>query len=576
MEIKTRKLWICIGIITVLILAGCDQALPEINGKYSSKIRINQVGYYPQATKKAVVVDTAGYGYFEIVDLGKSKVVYTGILSESQQWNLAGEQVRIADFSEVTEVGSYAVLIDGLGYSYPFEIRDAIFKDALIGSVKGLYYQRAGMALEQRYAGQWERPAGHIDDSVQYHPSSGKTEGFRISQKGWYDAGDFGKYVVNGSFPLGQFFQLYEHYPNTFGDSDLNIPESGNGQNDFIDELRYELDWLLSMQDEDGGVFFKLTTKNFEGLIMPHEASSPRYIIGKSTGATLDFSAVAAQAYRIFREKDSVYALNLEAAKQAYAWAVAHPNDAYTNPSDVRTGEYGNSDFSQEWIWANSELYLATHENNYLAAVEKSNWDLNFVTGDGWASFMRFLGAFSLVNHKEEIPDRLFQMLRHQLLKVADDLAANTQTFDYFQPINTFKWGSNSDVLNAGMIMAQAYRLDPKPIYLESIQQGVNYIFGTNAVGYSFLTGFGDNPPMHIHHRQSAGDTIKAPVPGLLSGGPNSGMQDKSDGVPYPENAPPMKSWADHVDSYASNEICLNWNAPFTYVLGFLEAEANR
>jgi len=153
-------------------------------------------------------------------------------------------------------------------------------------------------------------------------------------------------------------------------------------------------------------------------------------------------------------------------------------------------------------------------------------------------------------------------------------LVAKASKLPYFQPIDDFQWGSNSDVLNTAMIMAQAYRLEPKPIYLSSIQQAVDYIFGNNATGYSYLTGHGDKTPMFIHHRQSAADGIEEPVPGLLSGGPNSGMQDAASGVVYPSNATPMKSWADQEPSYASNEICLNWNAPLTYILGFLEQEA--
>jgi endoglucanase len=99
----------------------------------------------------------------------------------------------------------------------------------------------------------------------------------------------------------------------------------------------------------------------------------------------------------------------------------------------------------------------------------------------------------------------------------------------------------------------------------------VDYIFGHNPLGISFLTGFGDKTPMFIHHRQSAADGIAEPVPGLLSGGPNPKQQD-TQYTTYPSMVRPMQSWVDQEPSYASNEICLNWNAPLVYVLGWLEA----
>ena len=187
---------------------------------------------------------------------------------------------------------------------------------------------------------------------------------------------------------------------------------------------------------------------------------------------------------------------------------------------------------------------------------------------------MRFLGYFALLENKTLIPSALYATLKTGILAEADRLAALSQTLPYFQPIDDFHWGSNSDILNAAMILAQAYRLEKKPQYLTAVQQSADYIFGTNAVGFSFLTGFGDRTPMFIHHRQSAADGIPEPVPGLLSGGPNSRKQDAKDGTVYPENAPPMQSWVDQEPSYASNEICLNWNAPLTYILGFLEQES--
>ncbi|MEO0338728.1 MAG: glycoside hydrolase family 9 protein [Bacteroidota bacterium] len=564
-------------IVCQLMACSTYQVLPNavsLSKKISDQIRINQIGYYPKATKQAVVVMDQTGAKFQLIDGGNS-IVLEGQLSAPKTWDLSGETVQIADFSNVKKTGTYFLLVENLGRSHSFEIKDQVFQDAYLGSIKGMYYQRMSTPLEEKHAGKWHRAMAHADDQVLYHPSSGKSEGFRVSPKGWYDAGDYNKYVVNGSFPIGQFLLLEEHYPGTVQDNILNIPESGNGQSDYLDELKYELDWLLTMQDDDGGLFHKLTAKRFEGMVMPKAAKSQRYIVGKGTAATLDFAAAMAKAYRVYLPSQADFAQQcLEASKRAYQWAKQNPEVIYRNPEDIVTGEYGDDDFQDEWTWADAELYISTQDQSYLQALQKDTLNFTFKAGESWTGFMRFLGYFALLEHKTLLPSDFYQTLKEGILKEADRLAGLSQTLPYFQPVDDFHWGSNSDILNAAMILAQAYRLDKRPQYLTAVQQSADYIFGTNAVGYSYLTGFGDRTPMFIHHRQSAADGIAEPVPGLLSGGPNSRQQDAKDGTVYPDNAPPMQSWVDQEPSYASNEICLNWNAPLTYILGFLEQES--
>ena len=562
-------------LVLLLLVTGCKEKMPIDKGIYSEQIRLNQIGYYPQATKKAVIVNGNGTMDFQLVDAKTMKAVYKGELSEERSWELADEKVQIADFSDVSNEGEYLIYIERLGYSYPFKIEKNVLKDVFQGSVKAMYYQRMGMPLEKKYAGKWHRPMAHPDDSVAFHSSSGRKEGFLVSPGGWYDAGDYNKYVVNGSFPLGQFYLFQEQYPNIIADGELNIPESGNGISDYLDELKYEMDWLLTMQDNDGGLFHKLTALNFEGMVMPHEAKSQRYVVGKGTAASLDFAACAAQAFRIFEKTDTEYAATcLIAAEKAYGWAERNPEVEFLNPEGVSTGQYGDKDFEDEWFWANAELFISTKDEKYLKRITENPYNFEFVPGDNWTKFMRFMGMFTLLDHKEALPIEVYESIKNGILNVADELVGKTKELDYFQPLNDFQWGSNSDVLNAAIIVAQAYKLEQKPDYLTTIQQAADYVLGNNATGYSFVTGFGDKTPMFIHHRQSEADGIKEPVPGLISGGPNYGKQDATAGVVYPENASPMKSWVDQEPSYASNEICLNWNAPLTYVLGFLEQES--
>ncbi|MEM1338644.1 MAG: glycoside hydrolase family 9 protein [Bacteroidota bacterium] len=565
-----------IGVLSFLVM-GCKSKEVDQFGAYSEQIRINQIGYYPKAVKKAVLADVNGGDTFYLIDTLSKTKVFSGVLSEEQTWGLSNEKVRIADFTNFKETGVYSIRIPDVGISYPFAIRNNVLDTVFKGSIKGLYYQRSGMALEKEYAGKWHRATGHPDDSVAFHPSSGKSGGFKASPKGWYDAGDYNKYVINANFPLGQWYRLYEEYPEAIADGALNIPESGNGISDYLDELKYEMDWALTMQDDDGGLFHKLTTRNFEGMVMPSEAKAPRFIVGKSTAATLDFAACAAQAYRVFFPVDPVYAQTcLAAAKRAYRWAQKNPKKIFVNPVDIHTGEYGDTDVQDEWFWANAELYVTTKDRSYLNQLEIDTFNFEFQPGESWTEFMRFLGVFSLLAKGDfSGEEEMYQKLKQGLLNSANQLAEKAGQFEYFQPIDDFHWGSNSDVLNAAMLMAQAYRLTRDIKYLKGVQQAMDYILGNNAKGVSYVTGFGDKTPMFIHHRQSAADGIPKPVPGLLVGGPNSRLQDGSKGVVYPENVPPMKAWVDQERSYASNEVCLNWNAPLTYILGFLEQESD-
>jgi endoglucanase len=554
-------------------LGGCksEQTPAPAEEEYNSGIRLNQIGYYPNAPKKAIITIATQANNFQVFRTDDLEMVYEAKLGAPQVWELAGETIVTADFSDLRTPGKYSVYVEGVGYSFPFEISKDVLGTALRAGMKSNYYQRVGYALDSAHAGQWHRPSGHPDDQVNFHPSTGRT-GQTASTGGWYDAGDYGKYVVNGGFSLGQMLVLHEQYPDALPDASLNIPESGNGNPDLLDELKYEMDWILSMQDEDGGSFVKLTTKNFTAMKLPHEVDDiPRFVIGKSTPATLNLAAVAAKMSRAYSEIDSDYSARcLEAAQKAWDWAIAHPEMAYKNPEDIQTGEYGDADFSSEFFWAAAELFISTEDDNYLPYLNTDDLDFSFKEGESWANFAHFLGAFALIDYAKNLD--VTKEVSDQLLATAEHLVARTAENDYYQPVDDFQWGSNSDVLNAAMILAQAYRIDPKPTYLQAARETTDYIFGKNATGYCFLTGFGSKSPMFVHHRPSAGDGIDEPVPGFVSGGPNSRKQDAHD-VDYPEDAAPMQCWMDVEPSFASNEVCLNWNSALVYVLGFLESE---
>ncbi|QJW92386.1 cellulase [Spirosoma taeanense] len=559
----------------------------------SETIRLNQLGYYPNADKIAVVVGDA-QGPFQLTTPDGKKVVFTGILSAPRQNGISGKTTRTADFSAFTKIGSYVVVIPGVGHSYPFDIRPDVHRALAIGAIKGFYYQRTGIDLPAKYAGQWARPAGHPDTRVLIHPSAaspGRPAGTVISSpRGWYDAGDYNKYIVNSGITMGTLLSLCEDFPDYANKLNTNIPESGNKIPDVLDEALWNLRWMLTMQDPaDGGVYHKLTNPSFDGMIMPDKAIKDRYVIAKSITATLDFAAVMAQANRVLkpytRELPGLADSCLSAAVKAWTWAKANPTMAYSQQAmntrfdpDVTTGGYEDRDASDEWLWAAAELYVTTKDDAYYKAV-------NFFPDSrtplpSWPQ-VRSLAYYTLArsgNNLTAVGKNDLPKVKQHLTSLADSLiaGANQQAFQTVmgKSAKDFIWGSSAEAANQGIALIQAYRLTDSPNrnqYLRYALSNLDYLLGRNAVGYSFVTGFGDKTPMHPHHRPSIADGIEAPVPGLLSGGTNANAarQDKCPGY--------MTTVADEVYldadcSYASNEIAINWNAPLVYLTAALEA----
>jgi endoglucanase len=469
------------------------------------------------------------------------------------------------EFSALSKAGTYTVFLNTGIASAPFKIASGLYEAARDASVKSFYFQRASMAIEETYGGVYKRAAGHPDNQCIFHPSTGKNGGTLSSPGGWYDAGDYGKYVVNAAVSAGQMLQLAEMEPEAMRGDALNIPESGNGIPDLLDEIRYELNWLSTMQDADGGVFHKLTALNFAPFIIPADYDLDRYIIGKGTAATLDFAAVMAQAYRVYADPDPAFATScLEAAERAWTWAADNPDVPFRNPPDVSTGEYGDNQFGDDFYWAAAELYISTGKDAYLNHLVQSEEPYIHQITNSWKFFVRNMGFHSLLIHDKPEGD-----LKRKHLALADEILAAMNSVPYGISIDHFEWGSNSDVLNQAMILCIAHHLSQEQLYLDGAIRNTDYIFGKNATGTCFLTGFGSKQAMNPHHRPSAADNIDEPVPGFIVGGPNMHRQDRRD-VDYTSEYP-AKCYADVVESYASNEVCLNWNAPAVFVLGYLE-----
>jgi endoglucanase len=532
----------------------------------TGSIRINQVGYYPEAAKIGFVV-FARQDSFQVVDNKDNTIVLTGNLSTEVFWKDAGDSIKYFDFSALTSPGSYKIRIPGSGESSSFEISDTVLRKAAYASLKSYYYQRCSYELTAPYAGLWARPAGHADTACILHSSTGKS-GRISSPGGWYDAGDYGKYVINAGISVASLLSFHENFDQSFKDGSIHIPESGNGKSELLDEVMVELDWLKTMQDSDGGVFFKLTTLNFPGFIMPDKDIAPRYAIGKSTSSALDFAAMMAMAGRIYPDYDSTYAADcIMRAENAWIWAKANPTVYFTNPADVSTGQYGDNNVTDEFLWAAAELYITTQKDEYKSYLESRSSSLLYQREPGWPS-VQPLASLSLVTRPNGLSETLLNTIKSSVISTANSWlnqifnnAGRTPTFSY-------NWGSNGTIANQGVGLLYAYVLTGDSKYILGASECADYLLGRNATGYSFVSGYGAKTPMNFHHRPSYADGVVQPVPGFLAGGPNAGRQD-NEKYPFIE---PAKCFVDVMGSYASNEVCINWNSPMTVLFAGIDA----
>lgn len=570
----------------ILMLGGCGIINDTASGKApppadttSSAIMINQLGFLPDSTKIAVVpaVDATT---FDIIT-NDGSVAFSGELSSAGIWEVAGESVKRADFSALITPGEYRVSVTGLKNSAPFSIDDDIYSAVHDAAIKAYYFNRASTALEEKHAGIHARPAGHPDTNVMVHKSAAsqsRPAGTIISApKGWYDAGDYGKYIVNSGISTYTLLTTYQHFPAFYQSRKLSIPESGNQLPDLLDEILWNLDWMEAMQDtNDGGVYHKLTTLRFSGEIMPHEGTEQRYVVQKGTGATLNFAAVMAQASRVFAPFDSERAERyLAASEAAWSWATDNPEVIYQQPEDVRTGAYGDENFDDEFGWAAAELFLATENKKYLG--EFFSRDLN-AEPPSWNT-VQALGYISLAKFGQPLLNAdQYRNVVSELIVSANKIVESYNNSAFRVPMeeDDFVWGSNGVAMNRAMIALQAYQLTGKREFKDAAVGLVDYIFGRNPTHYSYVSGFGDKPVIGIHHRPSEADGVDAPVPGFVAGGaqsnnnPDTKTEERPDGCEYPSRMP-AKSFVDHWCSYSTNEVTINWNAPLVYTLAALQ-----
>jgi endoglucanase len=563
--------------VGVLVCATIPVTLSSKGDNTTPDIRVDQVGY-PSGFKKLAFVVHSGtqpLRDFELRRADNNQSVFAGTLSSASIDVNSGDAMQTADFTNVDLTGSFYVNVGGVGRSPTFRIAPAVYTQAYQLTARSFYGQRCGTAVN--LGGSFHHDACH--GAGGYDLSSGHS-GAKASAQGWHDAGDYGRYVVSSGAATAVLLWAFELWgEGSIGHIDLHIPESGKGTPDLLAEARWNIEWMLSMQDVDGGVWHKQTSTHFCGFVLPDKDDLPSLVIGsghapfKTSCATGDFTAVAAVAARVYRPYDAKFAeLCLTAAKKGWNWLESHPAETFHNPAGISTGEYGDDNCADEQLWAAAELARTTREqafNDYFVAHYREFLDrISSDEPPNWASTAA-LGLWTYALGKGTDASAVKE-IESRSVTAADAIAARTEQEGYRNTLvrKNYIWGSNGVAASYNLQLLISDRLAPAKRYREAAASNLHYLFGCNPFSLSYVTGLGSHSVRHIHHRPSI--ALQQPWPGLLSGGPNMNREDPEMKKAIGAETPPAKAFLDLQESYASNEVAINWNAPLVFSLAGL------
>ena len=581
-------------------------------------IRIGQSGFETSGTKIAILAAAESTPLAWTLTDARGKIVASGKTIPFGPDAASGESVHRIDFGAFRRSGNGYRLHVGPKASHPFAINARPFGPLALTAMAFFYQQRSAVPILPDYVERPDlaRPAGHPSDTATCFAGRDQ-KGVQWpgcdytldATGGWYDAGDHGKYVVNGGVSTWTLLDLHERLaawgdPRLFADSPMIIPETGDRVDDLLDEARVEVAFLLAMQIPDGTrlaiapdagrpgkPITRFETIDAGGLVhtkiadetwtsiptAPAEDRQTRFLYPPSTAATLNMVGVAAQCARIWRTVDPAFATRcLTAARRGWAAALRHP-DLLTSSDFTGSGGYGDPDVRDEFSFAAAQLYATTLEPVFLERLRKDGIFTDPGTDISWGS-LKLAGALTLATLPAGLPDTDAATLRNRITTLADGFVAETGRSGYGIPFSgtRYPWGSNSTILNRAIVLGVAWQIDRKPAYRDAVVASLDYILGRNPLDRSYVTGVGVRPMQHPHHRfwaAAADARFPAPPSGVLSGGPNSGAA--NDAGPM-KGCAPQTCWVDDYRAFTVNEVAINWNAPLVWTAAFVDATRKR
>lgn len=554
-----------------------------------SPIRVNQIGYLPGADKIASIISSSPSPLaWELRQAGGNTVAAQG---QTQVYGLdqaSSDHIHHADFSSVSEPGTYRLWVSGLGESVPFVIGGDLYPNLPKEAMEYFYFHRMGVDIEARYLSNpaFAHKALHPgDSSVGCYNNWCGNERLNVKNS-WADAGDFGIYPVNQAISAWTLLNLYERYPGAFPNGSLNIPESGNGIPDILDEVVFGSTFMKGVMPSTGLASHKIHNDNWSAFPVTNidaENAMNRQAQPPSTNATYAVARNLAHLARLLQPYNEAEAAEMwSIAKDAWSRAQADPNVLYTSqtPDAPGGGDYDDIRTSDDRYAAAAELYLTAYafgdgdKSAYQAAVTSSP-HYREVSPFGWQSTAT-TGTLSLLSAPNDLPASDLQAMKTNVLNQANGMLAtlNGEGYPVLLPGNKgYDWGSNSIIVNKMILLGYAYDLSQDVDYLKAMYRAMDYLMGNNAMRLSYITGYGEYYETDTHDRWAWGKYQSGiPYPkGWLSGGPNNTVINDA---ATPTGRPAAKSYAPKntaPDAWVSKENTINWNAPLAWVAQYLQ-----
>jgi endoglucanase len=581
--VRTVIGWMALGWMAANVLAQPADPAPAAQ---APPLRLNTIGYLPDAPKQATIARPAES--FAIIRTRDGERVLEGPVTGPIRNEDTAEELYIADFSALMDPGEYRLEVPGAGQSPPFRIAADLYKEPFRTVTRAMYLMRCGTAVRGEHGEKvFEHAACHLDDGhldLIVDARVPESARHRKVTGGWHDAGDYNKYVVNAGVTVGTMLRAWHDFQPNIEAVKLDLPESGGPLPELLAEVKWELDWLLKMQADDGSIYHKVSTPNYMGFVPPEAEEETRFLGEWGTQATASFVAMMAMAAREFRPYDAEFAARcLAAANKSYAFLASHPDYRRPGQQGFTTVGYDSSDWSAR-LWTAAELWETTGDAAALADFEgransqqpsRGSWRWNrgeegeprqprtqyqFDANWDWGN-PHNLGLIAYLESEREGRDpQLVAKVRESLLATADEIVAARNAHGYARPLGTrYFWGCNGTVARQVVVLEAARRVEAEPEYRTTSLDAINHLFGRNADGRSYVTGLGDRPPKYPHDRRSGADNVDEPWPGYVVGGPH----------------PRAVDWRDEQDDYRTNEIAINWNAALIYALAATLEDAN-
>ena len=531
-------------------------------------VKVNQIGYDVYNQKRFVIPYNQG-DLFKVINADTNEVVYEGALVNQTTNSMTNETNYYGDFTNVMTPGRYYIQTQMGGTSPIFSIGQHLYKTVANDVLRFFSIQRCGQELSSDVFGELAHGICHNAEHIVYDQID-ITDKTVDASGGWHDAGDYGRYVQTGAKALFDLMFAYMANPDSFTD-EMGIAESSNGIPDVLDEARYELEWFMKMQGENGEVYSKAVSQNFALDISPDEDNQPLYVLTPETTAAGDFVAALAMASVIYQDFDEEFA-NECLDKAKITWDYLKEQDylvAELNPGDINAGLYRDDKDKDERFFAGIAMWVATSDNAYLeSAINMLDQDATAANGLSYTNVGAYGAYYYLIQENAQDNKELYDKLLNSLITEADVATNNAAIDGYNTSIINYGWGSNGDIVNNGILMMFAYDITGEEKYQQTAVEQLNYIFGKNSLNMTFVTGYGLNSPTQPHSRLAKAKNTQ--LVGALIGGANSNREDTvSSQIGW--DVPPAKVYADDYLCYSTNEVSIYWNGALINLMAQLD-----